>query len=145
MKIKLKSYNDLGRCSLGTLIDEFDTDTYEIHENGKTIHVNSVEDLFPYLWQNPGISGHNGERKFAFFNDKGTHWHHDFDKSIKDYKMDILKLRKKIANTEKPSLVAKYERELEHAERQVDSITKMLERLDAEMEEQKKKLIEDNQ
>ncbi len=146
MKITLKSYSDLGRCSLGTLLEVFDTDTFDLYDYDKPVKVRSVEDLFPYLWRNAGVSGHANGRLFAYFyGTDTTHWHQDFDKSVKNYKLDLLKLKKKLAKAEKPSLVAKYEREIQWDEERIESLTKMLARLDEEMEEQKLKLIEENQ
>ena len=144
MKFTLKAYSDLGRCSMGTLLDEFDTDTYKILYRGKEVTIRSVEDLFPYLWQTPGVAFHSEGKHVADFWSKGTHWHHDFDDSILEYEKDIRKLEKKVDKATNPKKKAKYQEDLDWAIHHVQSLKDMLKRLDTEMEEQKKQLIEEN-
>ena len=144
MKFTLKSYSDLGRCSMGTLLDEFDTDSYKILYHGKEVKIRSVEDLFPYLWQSPGCAVFSEGKHVAEFCSQGTHWHHDFDDSILEYERDIRKLEKKVYNATSPSKKAKYQDELDWTIKHVNSLKDMLKRLDTEMEEQQKQLIEEN-
>lgn len=144
MKFTLKSYNDLGRCSMGTLLDEFDTEKYTIRDNGKVVKIKSVEDLFPYLWQSAGISGHCDGKHFAEFFGKGTHWHWDFDRRIVEYEKEIKRLEKKVYNESSPSKKEKYQKELDWTVEHLGSLKNMIARLDADMEEQKQKLIEEN-
>jgi hypothetical protein len=144
MKFTLKAYSDLGRCSMGTLLDEFDTDTYKILDRGKEVTIRSVEDLFPYLWQTPGVAFHSEGKHVADFCGTGTHWHHDFDDSILGYEKDIRKLEKKVDKATDPKKKARYQEDLDWAIHHVQSLKDMLKRLDTEMEEQKKQLIEEN-
>lgn len=62
MKFSLKSFNDLGKCSYGTLLEEFDTETDRIKKfknfttfETEDVEINSLEDLMPYLWAIPGV------------------------------------------------------------------------------------------
>ena len=144
MKFTLKAYNDLGRCSYGTLMDEFDTEKDEIFDNDKKVKVRTVEDLFPYLWQTPGVAFHSEGKHVADFCGTGTHWHHDFDDSILGYEKDIRKLEKKVDKATDPKKKARYQENLDWTIHHVQSLKDMLKRLDTEMEEQKKQLIEEN-
>lgn len=145
MIFTLKSYSDLGRCSYGTLMDEFDTDINTIFSNGKEVKINSIEDLFPYLWETAGISVHDGKRSVSHFSGPGTHWHNDFDESIKRYEKHIVQMRKKIAKDPDHRLAGKWKNTLEWEEKHVAKLKEMLSRYDEMMEEQKKLLIEENQ
>jgi hypothetical protein len=129
---------------MGTLLDEFDTDNYKILDRGKEVTIRSVKDLFPYLWQTPGVAFHSEGKHVANFCCTGTHWHHDFDDSILEYERDIRKLEKKIDKATDPKKKAKYQEELDWTINHVHSLKNMLKRLDTEMEEQKKQLIEEN-
>ena len=152
MKFTLKHYRDLGRCSLGTLMDEFDTKRDQIKLKGESVCVESIEDLFPYLWQAPGISFHDRESKQSIseFTSKGTHWHRDYDKSIEEAEKHAKELEKRIKRLEKspdPRSASKIESmrktqkwDLDHA----SSLRDMCERLDREMKEQQRLLIEEN-
>ena len=91
MIITLKNFNDLGRYSYATLKETFDTEKDEIFDKDKKVEINSVVDLFPYLWQAPGVSGYSEGKSFAHFNGAGTHWHHDYDNSIKRATKDMEK------------------------------------------------------
>lgn len=39
MIIKLDGYNDLGKCSFGTLLDDFDAELHDIYLDGKYIEI----------------------------------------------------------------------------------------------------------
>lgn len=144
MIFTLKSYSDLGRCSYGTLMDEFDTDNNTIFSNGTEVKINSIEDLFPYLWETAGISVHDGKKRISYFSGPGTHWHHDFDESIKRYEKHIVQMRKKIAKDPDNRLAGKWKNTLEWEEKHVANLKEMLSRYDEMMEGQKKLLIEEN-
>ena len=60
MKVSLKGYSDLGKCAYATLLDEFDSEKDEIRLNGKTVEIKTIDDLFPFLWNIPGIASHAG-------------------------------------------------------------------------------------
>ena len=144
MKFTLKAYNDLGRCSYGTLMDEFDTEKDEIFDNDKKVKVRTVEDLFPYLWQSAGIAVHVDGKSRAYFHGPDTHWHRDFDESVKRHEKDAQTLDKKAKKAPTIEKQRKYEEEAKYEREHNESLKKMLERLDAEMEEQKIALIEEN-
>ena len=145
MKFTLKAYRDLGRCSMGTLLDEFDTDTHKILDRGKEVKIRSVEDLFPYLWQTPAVAFHSAGKHVDDFCGTGTHWHHDFDDSILDYEKEIRKLEKRVDKATDPKKKERYQNELSYCKEHVAHLKIMLSRLDAEMEKQKQKLIKENQ
>lgn len=144
MKFTLKAYHDLGRCSYGTLMDEFDTEKDEIYDNDKKVKVRTVEDLFPYLWQSAGVAVHNNGKSKSYFHGAGTHWHWDFDESIKDHEKDAIKFEKKARTAPTIEKRRKYEEEAKYERDHNESLKTMLARLDAEMEEQKIALIEEN-
>lgn len=152
MKFTLKAYNDLGRCSYGTLKEEFDTERDVIMLNDYKIEVSKIEDLFPFLWQQPGSSSRSKDGTYAVFHDHGTHWHQDFDESIENYDKEIQKLMcrmSKLKAKENPTLKESgraYNLTVKIGE-QIDRrnrLKNMLDQMDAEMEEQKKLLIEEN-
>ena len=49
MKISLNGFSDLGKCSFGTLLDDYDTDDNLIYLDHKEVKIEKVEDLFPFL------------------------------------------------------------------------------------------------
>lgn len=141
----LKSYNDLGRCSYGTLKDTFNTETDKIYLKGKLVEINTIKDLFPFLWQQPGISGHCDGLTTAHFNTAGaTHWHQDFDESIMESDKRQKALEKKIAKTTDKKKKTKYNAELQDEIKHKKSLQNILQRCDKEMKEQQKLLIEEN-
>lgn len=145
MVITLKNYRDLGRCSYGTLKEEFDSEKDEIFFKDKKIEINSIEDLFPFLWQSPGVSftdkdGHS----HSIFYSTGTHWHHDYDDSIEKCAKEIEKYQTKIAKNPSHKNMEKWMGNFRYEVERQQSLKRMLERLDKELEEQKKILIEEN-
>lgn len=144
MIFTLKNYSDLGRCSYGTLRDFVDTEMDEIYLNGKKVDIKTVEDLFPFLWQNPGVGGHSCGGSTASFSHTGTHWHDDFDESIADAETKIEKYTKKISKNPDSHLVPKWKKEITYETDRKESLSRLVKNLDNEMEEQKKKLIEEN-
>lgn len=144
MIITLKSFKDLGRCSYGTLLDEFDTEKDIIRLNGKKVEITKIEDLFPFLWQTAGISGHSPSGSFAEFHSHTTHWHSDYDESVIRCDKEIEKLEKKIAKKPDSHLVEKWKRNIENEKKHRDNLIRIMKDCDAEMEELKMKLIEEN-
>lgn len=144
MKISLKSYHDLGKCSFGTLMDEFDTDVEKIfiHLDGQHVEVkiSKVEDLFPFLWAHCGAScGHN----HYFGTNPSPWWKHQYTEIIKSATEHCEKVLKKL---KKPNLsiklLKKYRDELSFWNPQ-----KWLtydEHYDKQREQLEKDLIEDN-
>ena len=144
MIITLKAFRDLGRCSYGTLKETVDTERDVIYYNDEKVEVTCVEDLFPFLWQAPGVESHTPEGTVAHFHGTGTHWNWDYSPSIARCKYDEGKLEKRISkekNLEKQEKL--YEKLLlvqEHRARLED----IIKRNDEEMEEIQKKLIKEN-
>ena len=60
MKISLNGFSDCGKCSFGTLLDDYDTDDNLIYLDHKEVKIEKVEDLFPFVWQHAGISTKDG-------------------------------------------------------------------------------------
>lgn len=142
--ITLKNYNDLGRCSYGTLRDKFDSEKDKIYFKGKLVKINKIDDLFPFLWQQPGVSGHCDGESTANFNSEGTHWHQDFDEAIIESINRQTELKKKISKAIDKKKKDKYKAELADEIKQEKSLNDMLKRLDREMEKQKKLLRKEN-
>ena len=83
MKFSLKSFRDLGKCSYGTLLEEFDTEvdcikmfksftTFETED----VKINSLEDLMPYLWAIPGVRTYDNvtHKSVAIFSSAEPWW-----------------------------------------------------------------------
>lgn len=49
MKISLNGFSDCGKCSFGTLLDDYDTDDNLIYLDHKEVKIEKVEDLFPFF------------------------------------------------------------------------------------------------
>ena len=152
MKFTLNSYRDCGRCSFGTLREWYDTEKEKILLKGIEVSIEKIEDLFPFLWQSPGCAYHNNDKgeSVSNFGSVGTHWHHDYDKSIQECEKHIETIEKKIKKLEKsidPRSAVRITklRETQKWDREhADALRRICERCDAEMEEQKLKLIEEN-
>ena len=144
MIITLKNFNALGRYSYATLKETFDTEKDEIFDKDKKVEINSVVDLFPYLWQTPGVSGFSEGKSFAHFNGAGTHWHHDYDNSIKRATKDMEKYQEKISKNPGHKNMMKWMQSFKYEVDTKRTLTELVERLDSEMEKQKIKLIEEN-
>ena len=67
MKISLNGFSDCGKCSFGTLLDDYDTDDNLIYLDHKEVKIEKVEDLFPFLWQHAGISTKDGNITKSYF------------------------------------------------------------------------------
>ena len=138
MIFTLKNYNDLGRCSYGTLMDSFDTEKDEIFVNGKKVEIRSVSDLFPYLWQSAGSGSHIDGMTTAHFFGPGTHWHRDYDERIKEHRKKAEKLEKMIQHTVAECDADKYVKKYYSEVESYQNLESLVARLDIEMEEQKK-------
>lgn len=144
MVINLSKYNDLGRCSYASLKEVFDTKKDEIYDNGKKVNITCVEDLFPYLWQSPGVAIHSNGRSSAYFHGAGTHWHNDYDESIRKHDDEIERLKKKVDKSTIDKKKARYKAELDDLVTHNGRLKDMVNRLDNEMLEQMRLLKEDN-
>jgi hypothetical protein len=145
MIFTLRHYNDLGRCSYGTLKEKFDTEKDEIYLNEEKVQINSIEDLFPFLWQSPGISFSNKEGKsIAYFSSEGTHWHHDYDRSIIMRQTEINDFLKKIKSKPDSRKIDQWHNMVNSNRNFCEMCTDMLKRLDNELEKQKLELIKEN-
>lgn len=145
MKVSLKGYSDLGKCAYATLMDEFDSEKDEIRLNGKTVEIKTIDDLFPFLWNIPGIASHDNVKHTSVsdFYSTGTWWEHRYGESIENGKQEISKLEKRLkraADSRKPKILQQIEREREH----IESLERIIKRLNDEMEERKEKILHDN-
>lgn len=145
MKVSLKSYSDLGKCAYATLMDEFDSEKDEIRLDGKKVEINTIDDLFPFLWNIPGMSSHDNVKHTSVsdFYSTGTWWEHRYGESIENGKRDISKLEarlKKAANSRKPRILHQIESEREH----IESLERIIKHLNEEMEERKERIRHEN-
>ena len=136
MKVSLKSYSDLGKCAYATLMDAFDSEKDEIRLNGKKVNINTVDDLFQFLWNIPGIASHDNVKHTSIsdFYSTGTWWEHLYGKSIKMHEKKIHKLEKRLvkaAETRKPKL----QQQLESEQESIKSLKRIIKCLNEEMEE----------
>lgn len=151
MVFTLNCFNDLGRCAYGTLRESIDTEKDIIYLKGNKVEINCLEDLFPFLWQASAMEGScidsntKVRTSTAHFYSVKPWWHNDYDQSIIECDKEIEKLTKKIAKGGvKDYTVERWRQNLKYAEERKDSLKEIIARLDAELEEQKLKLIEEN-
>ena len=137
-------YRDLGRCSYGTLKETFDTEKDVIYDFNTKVEITCIEDLFPYLWQAPGISGHTPKGTYAYFQGANTHWHEDYDGSIRRCDVEVGRLKKKIDKTRNQEQIAKYNAEIDEILKHKARLIEIVNDSDAEMEELKQQLVEEN-
>ena len=145
MNVSLKGYSDLGKCADATLRDECDSEKDEIRLNGKKVEIKTIDDLFPFLWNIPGIASHDNVKHTSVsdFYSTGTWWEHRYGESIENGKQEISKLEKRLkraADSRKPKILEQIESEREH----IESLERIIKRLDEEMEERKEKIRHDN-
>ena len=145
MKVSLKGYSDLGKCAYATLMDEFDSEKGEIRLDGKKVEINTIDDLFPFLWNIPGIASHDNVKRTSVsdFYSTGTWWEHRYCESIENGKQEISKLEKHLkraADSRKPKILQRIESEREH----IESLERIIKRLDEEMEERKEAIRHEN-
>lgn len=144
MIITLKAFRDLGRCSYGTLKETFDTERDIIYYNNEKVEVTCVEDLFPFLWQAPGVAGHTPEGSFAHFYGTGAHWDFDFNPSIARCKWDERHLEKRISKEKNLKKQGKLHEKLVQVIDHRVKLENIIKRNDEEMEKIQKKLIKEN-
>lgn len=147
MVFTLNCFNDLGKCSYGTLRESFDTEKDEIYLEDEKVDITCIEDLFPFLWRSAGMAYYDNKthKSVARFYGTTPWWHHRYKESVDEYEKDIKNYRKKIEKGgKKESTVERWKKNLEWMEKHRNSLMDMIERLDSELEEQKKKLIEEN-
>lgn len=145
MKVSLKGYSDLGKCAYATLMDEFDSEKDEIRLDGKKVEINTIDDLFPFLWNIPGIASHDNVKHTSVsdFYSTGTWWEHRYGKGIENGKREISKLEarlKRAADSRKPKILQQIESEREH----IESLERIIKCLNEEMEERKEKIRHEN-
>ena len=145
MKVSLKGYSDLGKCAYATLMDEFDSEKDEIRLDGQKVEINTIDDLFQFLWNIPGIASHDNVKHTSVsdFHSTGTWWEHRYGESIENGKREISKLEarlKKAAESRKPKILQQIESEREH----IESLERIIKRLDEEMKERKEAIRHDN-
>ena len=144
MKISLNGFSDCGKCSFGTLLDDYDTDDNLIYLNNKEVKIEKVEDLFPFLWQHAGISAKDGNITKSYFWQEGTWWHHSYDGSLWKYDKKILyymkKLKKETNLRKKEDIVLNIKTLMD----KLNNLSWFLLKNDERMEEIKQKLIEAN-
>lgn len=144
MKISLNGFSDCGKCSFGTLLDDYDTDDNLIYLNNKEVKIEKVEDLFPFLWQHAGISTKDGNITKSYFCQEGTWWHHLYDGSLWKYDKKILyymkKLKKETNLRKKEDIVLNIKTLMD----KLNNLSWFLLKNDERMEEIKQKLIEAN-
>lgn len=144
MIFTLNSYRDLGRCSYGTLRNQFDTEKDSIYLHDYKIEVEKIEDLFPFLWQSEGVGGFSDGKSFAYFSDMTTHWHRDLDDRIEEEAKEIKKLKTKIEKSKDKKRTETLKEKLNMHEQMRISMLNLCDILDKEMEDQKVLLIEEN-
>ena len=144
MKISLNGFSDCGKCSFGTLLDDYDTDDNLIYLDHKEVKIEKVEDLFPFLWQHAGISTKDGNITKSYFTNEGTWWHHSYDGSLWKYDKKILyymkKLKKETNLRKKEDIVLN----IKTLMKDLKNLSWLLSKNDERMEEIKQKLIEAN-
>ena len=144
MKISLNGFSDCGKCSFGTLLDDYDTDDNLIYLDHKEVKIEKVEDLFPFLWQHAGISTKDGNITKSYFWEEGTWWHHLYDDSLWKYDKKILyymkKLKKETNFRKKEDIVLN----IKTLMNDLNNLSWFLLKNDERMEEIKQKLIEAN-
>lgn len=74
MIFKLDGFYDLGKCAYATLKETFNTETDKIFLRDKEVHVEKIEDLFPYLWNIAGCEIKNDNETRATFFEPGYWW-----------------------------------------------------------------------
>lgn len=144
MIFTFEHYSDLGRCSYATLKESFDTEKDEIYLNEQKVEIKEIQDLFPFLWQNPGMSfTTNGVTKAYFFSTE-PHWHQDYDKSIVRCENDIKKLQDKLKRNPTSKRIDAWMDEIRTTSEHRQNLINIQNRLDEEKAEQEMQLIIEN-
>lgn len=138
-------YSDLGRCSYATLKESFDSEKDEIYLNNEKVEIKEIQDLFPFLWQNPGMSfTTNGVTKAYFFS-TDPHWHQDYDKSIIKCEAEIKKLQGKLTKDPNNKRANSWMDQIKVESERRQSLIRLQERLDEEKAGQEMQLIIENE
>lgn len=153
MKIDLKHYYDCGRCAMGTLLPEFDTDVHRIFFvacEDKTcsfkdtiveIKISSAKDLFPFLWNTASVQSNND---FLFLS-TGTWWEFHYSNMINDCEKKIISINKRIKKAHDEKKLNDLNGELKYYKNLIVSTKKMIEQKNKSMEDQKNEIIKDNE
>ena len=145
MKFNLSRYNDLGKCSLGTLKEYWDTDVDKIYvckdifdtESGTEIEVKNVEDLFPYLWTSPAISYGSNNGTINIFSPNQKPWFvRQLENSIKNENAQLKRVQKSKSKRKKENI--------EFILKWLNDTQSLLCDLKQRMFENQKELLEDN-
>lgn len=92
MKFDIRCFNDLGKCSYGTLKEYFDTEKDNIYLFDKNkgynvkVEIKTIDDLLPFLWCEPSVQfcdNAEGTSK-TFFGEKKPWWEYDFTSNTKE-------------------------------------------------------------
>ena len=145
MKVRLSSFSDLGKCSYATLMDEFDSEKNIILVKGKRVEIKSLEDLFPFLWNIPGVEFHDNEHHTSnsSFCGPGTWWESRYGESIKEHEVELEKLEKRLAKAAE-SRKGKIQSQITSLSEHIESLKRIVRRNNEEMEEIKEKLRHEN-
>ena len=98
-----------------------------------------------FLWNIPGIASHDNVKRTSAsdFYSTGTWWEHRYGESIENGKQEISKLEKRLkraADSRKPKILQRIESEREH----IESLERIIKRLDEVMEERKEAIRHEN-
>lgn len=145
MKVKLSTYNDIGKCAYGTLMDEFDSEKDEIRLNGKKVEINTIDDLFQFLWNIPGIASHDNVKHTSVsdFDSTGTWWEWRYGKDIKWHEEKINKLEKRIAKADGDKK-SKLQQKIEWNRKSIESLKRLINALNEEMGKYKELIRHEN-
>lgn len=160
MIFNLKSFNDLGKCSMGTMLEEFDTEKNHIYITIKEIEsfselsdsfvevkIRSAGDLCKFLWCNPYLSTGNSDGEMVYhFSSKPTEWwHNEWHELIEKYKADIAKYETKLMKEKDDKKKEKIEAKLSYYRNNLQETEKHLAYYDEKKKELVQKIIEENQ
>lgn len=155
MKIKLDTYSDLGKCAMGTLLDEFDTEKDHIFVLVKEpsswanyrdceveVKIESVEDLAKWLWNIAGMSTGSADGYTWHFNNCQDWWHREYDTRIAKDDAKYQEILDKLPKMTDEKKIKKLKEKLSWYDTTV--LKNMVERLDKEKLVQIEKLKEAN-
>lgn len=155
MIIDLRSYNDLGKCAYGSLMETFDTEKNAIHvykgkgslDNTDEEKIEQIDDLKPYLWNIPFVAFHDNVqgKSVSVFTSKGTWFERYYQEIIDRYNDNLSKIEKKLKKPKNEKLKAKYENEKKECLEGIKCYTKSMEDMNDRLEENWKKILKDNQ
>ena len=145
MKVSLKGYSDLGKCAYATLMDEFDSEKNIILVKGKQVEIKSLEDLFQFLWNIPGVEFRDNEHHTSnsSFCGPGTWWERRYGESIKEHEVELEKLEKRLAKAAE-SRKGKIRNQITSLSEHIESLKRIIKRLNEEMEERKEMIRHEN-